>query len=160
MLFSTLALAAAFAGIANTSPVVLEKRQGGGTDLPTNRQVPDGSDGYKKTNDSINGSSYLDPVVTSVPEGVDPSSWKGYTSQNEPYANAAKILGTFPRGRVSWSTSVVEADLYSLLRQETRPRTAPTRRWRGRDCRQAVSSETIRCIHRALTSTSSLSTWP
>ncbi|GAA5967692.1 hypothetical protein JCM8115_006904 [Rhodotorula mucilaginosa] len=93
MLFSTLALAAAFAGIANTSPVVLEKRQGGGTDLPTNRQVPDGSDGYKKTNDSINGSSYLDPVVTSVPEGVDPSSWKGYTSQNEPYANAAKILG-------------------------------------------------------------------
>lgn len=108
MLFSTLALAAALAGIVNASPVALEKRQGGGSDLPTSREIPDGSGGYKKTNDSTNGSSYLDPVVTSVPEGVDPSNWKGYTTQNEPYANAAKILGMFPRDCVSSSTDVGE----------------------------------------------------
>lgn len=93
MLFSTIAVAAALVGVAQASPVVVEKRQGGGSDLPTYRQVPDGSEGYTKGNDSTTGSSYLDPVVTSVPEGVDPSSWKGYTAENEPYANAAKILG-------------------------------------------------------------------
>ncbi|GAA5866785.1 hypothetical protein JCM3774_001800 [Rhodotorula dairenensis] len=93
MLFSTVAMVAALAGFAQASPVVLKKRQGGGSDLPTYRQVPNGSDGYSKGNDSTTGSSYLDPVVTSVPEGVDPKSWNGYTSENEPYANAAKILG-------------------------------------------------------------------
>lgn len=157
MLFSTLALAAAFAGFANTSPVVLEKRQGGGSDLPTYREIPDGSGGYQKTNDSTNGSSYLDPVVTSVPEGVDPSSWKGYTSENEPYANAAKILGTFHQDYVSSLRSIRKL-MYLLRKQETPPRTAPTRRWRGRDSRRGVSSKTTRCTHRALTSTSSPST--
>ncbi|GAA5976933.1 hypothetical protein JCM10908_005684 [Rhodotorula pacifica] len=93
MLFSTLAVAAALAGFANASPVALEKRQGGGTDLPTTPQVPNGSGGYTQSNSNRTGSSYLDPIVTSVPEGVDSSSWKGYTTENEPYANAAKFIG-------------------------------------------------------------------
>lgn len=132
MLFSTLALAAAFAGFANTSPVVLEKRQGGGSDLPTYREIPDGSGGYQKTNDSTNGSSYLDPVVTSVPDGVDPSSWKGYTSENEPYANAAKILGTFHQDYVSSLRSIRKADV--LVAQTGNPATNGTNTtlaWKG-----------------------------
>ncbi|POY72718.1 hypothetical protein BMF94_4550 [Rhodotorula taiwanensis] len=92
MLFRALAATAALAAFVNASPV-LQKRQGGGTDLPTYREVPNGNGGYKPCDDSTSGSSYLDPIVESVPEGVDPKTWKGYTTENEPYANAALIIG-------------------------------------------------------------------
>lgn len=114
MLFRALAATAALAAFVNASPV-LQKRQGGGTDLPTYREVPNGNGGYKPCDDSTSGSSYLDPIVESVPEGVDPKTWKGYTTENEPYANAALIIGT--RALIRSSVVSLYADVACTRRQ-------------------------------------------
>ncbi|BGP54147.1 hypothetical protein JCM8202_000018 [Rhodotorula sphaerocarpa] len=100
MLFPTLLAAASLASLAQAGPIALDKRQqngsstfGAGADLPNHRTIPDGSGGYKQVDPSYNGSSYTVPIVHSIPEGVDPKTWKGYTTENEPYINAAKIIG-------------------------------------------------------------------
>lgn len=84
MLFSTLTLAAALVGSTTASPVLL-RRQGPGSDVPTT----------PSNNETAVGSSYLNATIESVPLGVTPGNWSGFTNATEPYPNAAIFIGEF-----------------------------------------------------------------
>ncbi|GAA6019459.1 hypothetical protein JCM10207_001396 [Rhodosporidiobolus poonsookiae] len=96
MLFSSLAAAAALAGSASASPVLV-RRQGGGSGIPANATQPDYSNStnptYTPIETTTNGTSMNQPVFDSVPEGVTPGNWSSYSNQTEPYANAALFIG-------------------------------------------------------------------
>lgn len=142
MLFPTLLAAASLASLAQAGPIALDKRQqngsstfGAGADLPNHRTIPDGSGGYKQVDPSYNGSSYTVPIVHSVPEGVDPKTWKGYTTENEPYINAAKIIGMFR------DLDVDNLGCPLTVRVQATPRSmVPTRPWPGTVSRPADCS--------------------
>jgi hypothetical protein len=82
MLFSTLTLAAALAGSATASPLLL-RRQGPGTDVPAT----------PSNNGTAVGSSYLNATVESVPIGVTPGNWSQLTNATEPYPNGRLFIG-------------------------------------------------------------------
>ncbi|KAJ8295969.1 Protein rds1 [Rhodotorula toruloides] len=96
MLFKSLTAAAALAGTTSASPLL--RRQGGGSGLPANATLPQGSNGnitYQVVPSSSNGSSYLNATVQSIPQGVNNTgSWNvTYTNGTEPYPGAHLILG-------------------------------------------------------------------
>ncbi|GAA6037960.1 hypothetical protein JCM8097_009510 [Rhodosporidiobolus ruineniae] len=101
MLFQSLAAAAALAGSAHASPVLL-RRQGGGSGLPANATIPDFTNAtnvtYSPTAPTTNGTSLNQPVFDSVPLGVDNSTWAGYTNAT------ASTNGTLPVNGTSNST--------------------------------------------------------
>ncbi|GAA5829390.1 hypothetical protein JCM11251_005031 [Rhodosporidiobolus azoricus] len=96
MLFFSLAAAAALAGSTSASPLLL-RRQGGGSGLPPNATIPDASNStnvtYTVVEQTTNGTNLNQPVFESVPLGVTPGNWSGYTNGTEPYAGAALIIG-------------------------------------------------------------------
>ncbi|BGP30723.1 conserved fungal protein [Rhodotorula toruloides] len=96
MLLKSLTAVAALAGTTSASPLV--RRQGGGSGLPANATLPQGSNGnitYQVVPSSSNGSSYLNATVQSIPQGVNNTgSWNvTYTNGTEPYPGAHLILG-------------------------------------------------------------------
>lgn len=100
MLFTSLAAAAALAGTTSASPLL--RRQGGGSGLPPNATIPQGSNGnitYQVVPTTSNGSSYLNATVESIPQGVNNTgSWNvTYTNGTEPYPGAHLLLGAFRR---------------------------------------------------------------
>ncbi|GAA5884494.1 hypothetical protein JCM6882_005274 [Rhodosporidiobolus microsporus] len=96
MLLFSLAAAAALAGTTTASPLLL-RRQGGGSGLPPNATIPDATNAtnitYTIVEQTTNGTNLNVPVNESVPLGVTPGNWSGFTNETEPYNNAAVFIG-------------------------------------------------------------------
>ncbi|GAA5967690.1 hypothetical protein JCM8115_006903 [Rhodotorula mucilaginosa] len=112
MLFSTLTLAAALAGSATASPLLL-RRQGPGTDVPAT----------PSNNGTAVGSSYLNATVESVPIGVTPGNWSQLTNATEPYPNGRLFIGN-PTGNTTNVTLAWKGQPAGGL-LETKPDYAP-----------------------------------
>ncbi|GAA5866788.1 hypothetical protein JCM3774_001801 [Rhodotorula dairenensis] len=112
MLFSTLTLAAALVGTTTASPVLL-RRQGPGSDVPA----------APSTNGTAVGSSYLNATIESVPQGVTPGNWSGFTNATEPYPNAAIFIGNPSRNGTNTTMAWKGQPAGGLL--ETKPVYAP-----------------------------------
>jgi hypothetical protein len=91
--FSLAAVAAA--SLASASPVF--KRQGLGSGLPPNATIVDASNStnitYTPIEVTTNGTNLNVPVFTSVPQGVNETSWANYTNATEPYPGASIFIG-------------------------------------------------------------------
>ncbi|GAA5967119.1 hypothetical protein JCM11641_000446 [Rhodosporidiobolus odoratus] len=96
MLFSSIAAYVALASSASASPLLL-RRQGGGSGLPPNATTPDATNPsnitYTPTQQTTNGTSLNQPAEQSVPLGVTPGNWTGYTNGTEPYPGASIFIG-------------------------------------------------------------------
>jgi hypothetical protein len=94
LLFSPLLPCPDAAALASASP--LYKRQGYGSGLPANATVVDASTTnitYSPVAQTSNGTNLNQPVLISVPEGVNQTSWANYTNATEPYPGASILIG-------------------------------------------------------------------